>query len=122
MQVNRTVYRDDHEQFRTTVRRFLEKEVVPNMPEWNHAGKVDRELWRKAGREGLLCPAMSEEYGGGGGDFGHSAVMAEEMGFLGITGVSFGMHSDIIAPYIERLGTEEQKKHWLPRAASGDDK
>ena len=120
MQITRTVYRDDHEQFRTTVRRFLEKEVVPNMPDWNRAGKVDRELWRKAGREGLLCPAMSEEYGGGGGDFGHSAVMAEEMGFLGITGVSFGMHSDIIAPYIERLGTEEQKKKWLPRAASGE--
>ena len=120
MDVHRSVFREDHEQFRTTVRRFLEKECVPHMDAWNKAGRVDRELWRKAGREGLLCPMLPSEYGGGDGDFGHSAVMFEEMARLGITGVSFSMHSDIIAPYIERLGTEEQKRTWLPRAASGE--
>ena len=120
MQIQRTVYRDDHEQFRTTVRRFLERECVPHMAEWNKAGRVDREVWRKAGREGLLCPMLPGEYGGGDGDFGHSAVLAEEMAALGITGVTFGMHSDIIAPYIHRLGTEEQKRKWLPRCASGE--
>jgi acyl-CoA dehydrogenase len=120
MQVTRTVYRPDHEQFRTTARRFLERECVPHMESWRRAGKVDREVWRRAGREGLLCPMLPEEYGGGGGDFGHSAVLCEEMAALGLSGVSFGMHSDIIAPYVLRLGTEEQKQKWLPRAASGE--
>jgi acyl-CoA dehydrogenase len=120
VQVVRTVFRDDHEQFRRTVRRFLERECAPRMAEWNEAGRVDREVWRKAGREGLLCPMLPGEYGGGDGDFGHSAVLAEEMAALGITGVTFGMHSDIIAPYIFRLGTEEQKRKWLPRCASGE--
>ena len=120
MQVQRTVFREDHEMFRTTVRRFLEREAVPHMAEWNRAGRVDRELWCKAGREGLLCPAMSGEYGGGDGDFGHAAVLAEETAYLGLNGITFGMHSDIIAPYIQRLGSDEQKRHWLPRAASGE--
>ncbi len=120
MQIQRTVFREDHEMFRTTVRRFLEREAVPHMAEWNRAGRVDRELWRKAGREGLLCPAMSGEYGGGDGDFGHAAVLAEETAYLGLNGITLGMHSDIIAPYIQRLGSDEQKRHWLPRAASGE--
>ena len=120
MQVNRTVYRDDHEQFRTTVRRFLERECVPHMDAWHKAGRVPRELWLKAGQEGLLCPTLPEEYGGGGGDYGHAAVLTEEMGRLGITGVGFGLHSDIIAPYLNRLGTEEQKARWLPRCATGE--
>lgn len=120
MHISRSVYRDDHEQFRSTVRRFLERECVPHMEAWQKAGRVDRALWRKAGREGLLCPTLPQEYGGGGGDFGHAAVLAEEMANLGISGVTFSMHSDIIAPYILRLGNEEQKRHWLPRCASGD--
>ena len=120
MQVIRSVFREDHEQFRTTVRRFLERECAPHMEAWREAGRVSREVWLKAGREGLLCLMLPTEYGGGGGDFGHSAVLAEEMAALGITGVSFGMHSDIIAPYIHRLGTEEQKQKWLPRCASGE--
>ena len=120
MQIQRTVFREDHEMFRTTVRRFLEREAVPHMADWNRAGRVDRELWRKAGREGLLCPTMPGEYGGGDGDFGHAAVLAEETAYLGLNGISFGMHSDIIAPYIQRLGSDAQKRHWLPRAASGE--
>jgi acyl-CoA dehydrogenase len=119
MQVTRTVYREDHEMFRSTLRRFLERQCVPHMERWHRSGRVDRELWLKAGREGLLCPSLPPEYGGGGGDFGHAAVLAEEMARLGITGVTFGMHSDIIAPYIFRLGTEAQKQKWLPRCASG---
>lgn len=120
MHVTRTVFREDHEQFRSTVRRFLERECMPHMDEWNKAGRVPRELWLKGGREGLLCPMLPEEYGGGGGDFGHAAVLTEEMSRLGITGVGFGLHSDIIAPYILRLGTEEQKAKWLPRCATGE--
>jgi acyl-CoA dehydrogenase len=120
MDISRTVFRDDHEIFRTTARRFLERECVPRQAEWDEAGKVDRETWLKAGREGLLCVTLPSEYGGGGGDFGHAAVLAEETARLGVSGPSFGMHSDIIAPYIARIGNEEQKRKWLPGACSGE--
>lgn len=120
MDISRTVFRDDHEIFRATVRRFLERECVPRQAEWDEAGKVDRETWLKAGREGLLCVTLPTEYGGGGGDFGHAAVMAEEVARLGVSGPSFGMHSDIIAPYIARVGTEEQKRKWLPGTCTGE--
>ncbi len=120
MQVRRSVYREDHEEFRATVRRFMERECVPHQEDWNHAGMVSREVWRKAGREGLLCVALPTEYGGGGGDFGHAAVIAEEMAFAGVVGPAFGLHSDIVAPYIHRLGTEAQKRQWLPAISAGE--
>jgi len=118
--ITRTVFREDHEMFRDTVRRFLEKECLPRQAQWDEAGFVDRETWLKAGREGLLCVTLPEEYGGGGGDFGHSTVFNEEVARSGVSGPGFGMHSDIIAPYIHRIGNEEQKKKWLPGAASGE--
>ena len=120
MQVERNVYREDHEQFRTTVRRFIEKEWAPHQEQWNHDGMVSREIWKKAGREGLLCVTLPTEYGGGGGDFGHSAVIVEEIARAGVGGASFGLHSDIVAPYINRLGTEEQKRKWLPGICAGE--
>ena len=116
----RTVFREDHEMLRQTVRRFLERECKPRQAQWDHDGKVDRETWLKAGREGLLCTALDPEWGGAGGDFGHSAVIVEEIARSGISGLGFGLHSDIVAPYIERLGTEAQKRQWLPKAASGE--
>jgi len=120
MEINRTIYRDDHEMFRTTVRRFLERECVPRQSAWDKAGMVDRETWLKAGREGLLCATLPTEYGGGGGDFGHSAVYNEELARAGVSGLGFGLHSDIIAPYINRLGNPEQKQRWLPKVCSGE--
>ena len=75
----RTVFRDDHEMYRETVRRFIERECLPRQAEWDKAGRVDRETWLKAGREGLLCTAQSAEWGGAGGDFGHCAVLIEEL-------------------------------------------
>ena len=116
----RTVFREDHEMLRQTVRRFLERECKPRQAQWDHDGKVDRETWLKAGREGLLCTALDPEWGGAGGDFGHSAVIVEEIARAGISGLGFGLHSDIVAPYIERLGTEAQQRQWLPKAASGE--
>lgn len=116
----RTVFREDHEMLRQTVRRFLERECKPRQAQWDQDGKVDRETWLKAGREGLLCTALDPEWGGAGGDFGHSAVIVEEIARSGISGLGFGLHSDIVAPYIERLGTEAQKRQWLPKAASGE--
>jgi acyl-CoA dehydrogenase len=118
--ITRTVYREDHEMFRATVRRFVERECLPRQAEWDKAGCVDRETWLKAGREGLLCTPLPEEYGGGGGDFGHCAVLIEEMASANISGPGFSLHSDIIAPYILRLGTDEQKRRWLPKCASGE--
>jgi len=113
-------WREDHEQFRATARRFLERECVPRQAQWDEAGIVDRETWLKAGREGLLCVTLPTEYGGGGGDFGHAAVMSEETARLGLSGPGFAVHSDIIAPYIARVGSEKQKQKWLPGACSGE--
>ena len=118
--ITRTVYREDHEMFRTTVRRFIERECLPRQAEWDRSGCVDRETWLKAGKEGLLCTSLPEEYGGGGGDFGHCAVLIEELAGANVSGPGFYLHSDIIAPYLLRLGTDEQKRHWLPRCASGE--
>jgi len=119
MKVERSVYREDHEQFRTSVRRFMERECAPHQEEWNQTGIVSREIWRKAGQEGLLCVTLPTEYGGGGGDFGHSSIIAEEMAYAGVS-ISFGLHSDIVAPYIARLGTEAQKRKWLPGICAGE--
>ena len=115
----RTVFRDDHELFRQTARRFVEKEIVPHLDEWEHAGIVPKSLWLKAGEAGLLCSTVPEEYGGSGGDFGHSAVMIEELARANATAVGFTTHSEIVAPYIVAYGTEEQKQRWLPRMVSG---
>jgi acyl-CoA dehydrogenase len=120
MQITRTVFRDDHELLRTSVRRFLERECAPKQTEWDKTGRVDRETWLKAGREGLLCLTLPTEYGGGGGDFGHAAVLNEEVNRAGLSGLGFGVHSDVIAPYIARIGNEEQKQKWLPRVCSGE--
>jgi acyl-CoA dehydrogenase len=116
----RTVFREDHEQFRETVRRFLERECLPRQAQWDRDGRVDRETWLKAGREGLLCTTLDPEWGGAGGDFGHAAVIVEEIARSGTSGIGFGLHSDIVAPYIERLGTLEQKRRWLPSCARGE--
>jgi acyl-CoA dehydrogenase len=118
--ITRSVYREDHEMFRATARRFIERECLPRQAEWDKAGCVDRETWLKAGREGLLCTSLPEEYGGGGGDFGHCAVLIEEMASANISGPGFYLHSDIIAPYILRLGSDAQKRRWLPKCASGE--
>ena len=120
MDITRTVFRDDHELFRGTVRRFLERECLPHQEKWDEDGRVDRETWLKAGREGLLCVTLPTEYGGGGGDFGHAVVMSEEIARAGLSGPGFPVHSDIIAPYIARVGNEAQKRKWLPGACSGE--
>ncbi|GAA5235663.1 acyl-CoA dehydrogenase [Verticiella sediminum] len=115
----RTVYRDDHEHFREQARRFLEREVIPFHDQWEKDGLVPKEVWRKAGREGLLNTMLPEPYGQGG-DFGHSAVLLEEITRAGASGLGFSLHSDIVAPYIFRYGTDEQKERWLPRMSRGE--
>ena len=116
----RSAYREDHEMLRETARRFIERECVPRQTQWDKDGQVDRETWLKAGREGLLCTGMDPTWGGAGGDFGHAAVIIEELSYAGVSGFGIGLHSDVVAPYIERLGTEAQKQQWLPRCATGE--
>ncbi|PLX74351.1 MAG: acyl-CoA dehydrogenase [Azoarcus sp.] len=116
----RSVFREDHEMFREMARRFIENEIVPHLHEWEQAGIVPRTIWGKAGEVGLLCSTVPEEYGGAGGDFGHSAVMIEELARVNATAIGFTTHSEIVAPYIVAYGTEEQKKKWLPRMVSGE--
>ncbi|MND58174.1 Acyl-CoA dehydrogenase [compost metagenome] len=120
MHITRTVYREDHEMLRETARRFFERECLPKQAQWDKDGHVDRETWLNAGRNGLLCLTVPTEYGGGGGDFGHSAVLIEELYRAGVSGWSLGVHSDITAPYIVRLGSEEQKQKWLPKICTGE--
>ncbi|MFL1461009.1 acyl-CoA dehydrogenase family protein [Roseococcus sp. DSY-14] len=116
----RAVFSPDHEAFRDSFRRFVEKEIVPHHRQWEREGIVPRELWRKAGAQGFLCPMLPEEYGGAGGDFGFSAVVIEELARANATGVAFQLHSDIVVPYIQAYATEARKCEWLPRMASGE--
>jgi acyl-CoA dehydrogenase len=118
--IDRTLFNADHEAFRDAFRRFVEKEVAPFHAAWEEQGFVDRELWRKAGANGYLCPTMPEAHGGAGVDKLYSVVQMEELARGGFTGVGFGLHSEIVAPYILHYGTEEQKQRWLPRLASGE--
>lgn len=115
----RTVLRDDHALFRQQVRRFVEQEIVPFHASWEEKGRVPRTLWRKAGKLGLLCCTLPPPYGGGG-DFGHSAVLIEELARVNATGVGFSLHSEVVAPYIHHYGTPTQQQRWLPRMATGD--
>ena len=105
---------------RDAVARFLEREFVPSMEKWEKQGFVDRDAWLKAGQAGLLCASIPAEYGGGGGNFKHEMVLVEELSYANITGFGNGVHSGIVAHYINSYGTEEQKQHWLPKMASGE--
>ena len=118
--IPRTLFNPDHEAFRDSVRRFIQREIVPFHAGWEDQGYVDREVWRKAGANGLLCLTMPEEYGGAGVDKLFSIVQIEELTQAGCSGIGFGLHSEIVAPYLLRYGTEEQKQRWLPRLASGE--
>jgi len=108
--------------FRDMTRRALEQEVAPHFEEWEAQHIVPRELWNRFGAAGLLCPDMPEEYGAAGATPEVTFAVIEEMSRMGFGGVGtgYGVHSNIVAPYIEHFGTEEQKQQWLPGMVSGD--
>jgi alkylation response protein AidB-like acyl-CoA dehydrogenase len=115
------LYEADHEEFRQLCRQFLTREAAPHHDEWERAGIVDREVWRKAGAAGLLGMDVDTEYGGGGQrDFRYNAVLDEEMIGAGLTGLGFGLHNDVVAPYLTELTTPAQRKRWLPDFCSGE--
>jgi alkylation response protein AidB-like acyl-CoA dehydrogenase len=116
-----SIYEQEHEDFRSSVRAFMDKEVVPHHAQWEKDGQVSREVWTRAGEMGLLCFDVEEQYGGAGiTDFRYNAIVAEEISRVGASGLGFPVHTDIIVPYISSLGTEEQKQRWLPGLVSGE--
>ncbi|MGV3654129.1 MAG: acyl-CoA dehydrogenase family protein [Noviherbaspirillum sp.] len=119
-EIARQVFDADHEEFRRTVRTFIQKEVLPEYEAWEDAGKTPREIWRRAGEIGVLGTSIPEAYGGLGADFRFDAIVLEELGRYGIAAPAWDMHSYIIAPFITHFGTEEQKKTWLPAMAAGE--
>jgi acyl-CoA dehydrogenase len=110
---------EDLQLFRDNVVRFIETEMVPQDEAARHAGNVGHAIWRKAGELGLLCVDIPEEFGGGGGDFRHEAIIHEEMARRALSGMSVGVHS-IVAHYFLNHGTDAQKRHYLPKLASGE--
>jgi alkylation response protein AidB-like acyl-CoA dehydrogenase len=117
----RELFEPEHEDFRKTVRTFLEKEVVPHHDQWEKDGIVPRELWLKAGEAGLLCFDVPGEYGGPGiDDFRFNVVLSEEQTRTGASGPGFSVHTDIIVPYLTSLATDEQKRRWLPGCVTGE--
>jgi alkylation response protein AidB-like acyl-CoA dehydrogenase len=116
-----SLYETEHDEFRDMVRAWAEKNVAPFHAEWEKAGIVPRELWLTGGAQGLLGFDIDEQYGGGGvRDFRYNAVLDEEMTRIGASGVGFGLHNDVVAPYLRDLATDEQKSRWLPKFCSGE--
>lgn len=117
--IDRTLFSPDHEAFRDSFRRFMEKEIAPHHEAWEEQGYVDRAVWNKAGDNGFLCMTMPEAYGGSDADKLYSVVQMEELARGGFSGIGYGLHSEIVAPYILHYGTEAQKEKYLPLLASG---
>jgi len=113
-------YTEEHKNFRERLRAFLEKEVTPFADQWERDGIVPKSVWRKMGQGGFLCTDVAPEYGGMGGDFLYSLVVAEEITVTRQTGLITPLHSDIVVPYINSFGSEELKKKYLPGCVSGD--
>lgn len=112
---------EEHKMFRDAFRKFVEKEIAPYHEEWEKEGVVDRTIWNKAGENGFLAMDVPEEYGGlGVKDFRYNTLIMEELTRVGASGVGYGLHTDIVVPYILAYGTEEQKQRWLPGMVSGE--
>jgi alkylation response protein AidB-like acyl-CoA dehydrogenase len=119
--MQRDLFTEDHEAFRQSVRGFYERHVLPFHKEWEEAGIVDRGVWLEAGKHGLLGMEVPEQYGGGGvADFRYNVVVTEENVRARASGIGFGLHNDVVLPYLMKLATDEQKQRWLPGFCSGE--
>jgi alkylation response protein AidB-like acyl-CoA dehydrogenase len=118
--IDRSLFTPDHEAFRDSFRRFMDKEIAPHHADWEEQGYVDRAVWNKAGENGFLCMTMPEEFGGAGADKLYSVIQMEELGRAGFSGIGYGLHSEIVAPYLLHYGTPEQKARYLPKLANGE--
>ena len=119
--IERKIYAsEEHKMMKEMIKEFISNEIMDQLDEWEKEGMVSREIWKRAGDLGLLCIDMPEIYGGGGLDFSFNALFIEEFAKKGITGPGFSLHSDIVAPYLLKYGTEGQKQKYLPQMAKGD--
>ncbi|MBL8377263.1 MAG: acyl-CoA dehydrogenase family protein [Burkholderiales bacterium] len=118
--IPRTLFSPEHETFRDSVRRFMEEEAMPHEERWMEQGYADREVWKKAGDNGFLCVSMPEEYGGAAADKIYSVVLMEEQAYSNCSSLGFGLHSEIVAPYLNRYGSDALKKKYLPPMARGE--
>ncbi len=116
----RTIFEDEHNIFRESVRRFLKAEVVPHYSAWEEAGETPRDIWQRAGAEGILGTSIPVDYGGSEGGFLYDAVVLEELGRMGLAAPAWDLHSYIVAPFLIKFGTDAQKARYLPGMASGD--
>jgi acyl-CoA dehydrogenase len=112
-------YSEEHRIFRQSLRKFLEKEVIPFVDEWEEAGIVPRSAWEKMGEQGFLCMSVPEEYGGMGADFLYSSILQEEMVRTNHAGLAATLHSDVVVPYITAFASEELKHAYLPGCIAG---
>jgi alkylation response protein AidB-like acyl-CoA dehydrogenase len=118
--IPRTLFAPEHETFRDSVRRFMRDEVAPHDERWQKQGYADRDVWLKAGANGFLCPSMPPEYGGAGADKLYSMALIEEQARANNSTLGFGLHSEIVAPYLLAYGTEALKRNYLPKMAAGE--
>jgi len=110
---------EEHQMMQEMIQDFINNEIIDHIDAWEKKGMVSRDIWERAGELGLLCIDMPEQYGGSGLDFSFSALFVEELGKAGVSGPGFSLHSDIIAPYLLKYGTETQKQKYLPIMATG---
>ncbi|HJQ05487.1 MAG TPA: acyl-CoA dehydrogenase family protein [Nocardioides sp.] len=119
--MKRSVYDEDHESYRQLLRRFIENEVVPFHADWEKAGHVPRDFYRRLGEIGVLGTTLPEEYGGGGASsYKYSAIAMEETARAGVTFGAYNVHTDLVTPYLLSYGTDAQRKRWLPEFATGE--
>ena len=118
--MKRTIFNEEHELFRKTIRDFVKKEIEPNYEQWEKNKQVPRELWKNLGELGGLCPMAEEKYGGLGLDILFQTIVNEEIAYKGCAGFLVAVQNDLVFPYLNRYGTEQQKQRWYPGMISGD--
>ena len=118
--MSNVILKEEHAIFRKAFRQFLQQHAAPNFEKWEQEKQVPRSFWLEAGKQGFLCPWAEEKYGGSEADFGYSVIINEEMAIIGAGIGGMGLHNDIVMPYIQEFGTEQQKQRWLPKAVTGE--
>ncbi len=118
--ITRTLFSSDHDAFRDSFKRFMQAEIAPHHAQWEEQGYVDKAVWQKAGALGFLCMSLPEAYGGADADKLYSIIQMEELSAAGFSGIGYGLHSEIVAPYLLHYGTEAQKAKYLPKLALGE--
>ncbi len=119
--MQRNLFEPEHDLFRESARKFVQKEVVPHYEQWEKDGIVSREVWLTAGEQGFLCMAAPEEFGGAGNpDFRYNMIINEELARVGGKGLALNLHNDVIFPYLQRYLNDEQRRRIMPKVVSGE--